>query len=142
VGLVVYSNSGLGGWVGVIFRGWVFSRVLALVLWAVAVLWVWLPRAGDVAEFLAGEARLGRLQGGELDRLLGLAGAAVEVEGLFFGDGDGDSVCLGFYVVRVGRVYRVFVVVGYHSSSGLFIEAIDVEEWVSVARAKRLARLG
>jgi hypothetical protein len=92
-----------------------------------------------VAGFLVEESRLGRLPRGELDRLLGLAGAASEVEGLFFGDGDGEVACLGFYVVRVGHVYRVFVVVAYYSSSGPYIEAVDVEEWVGVERAKRLA---
>jgi len=108
------------------------------VWWAGAVLWVWLPSAGDVGEFLAGEARLGRLPFGELDRLLGLARAASEVEGLFFGDGD--AVCLGYYVVWFGGSYRVFVVVAYYSSNGPFIEVVDVEEWVGVERAKRLAR--
>jgi hypothetical protein len=104
-----------------------------------AVLWVWLPRAGDVAGFLAGEARLGGLRGGELDRLLGLAGAAGEFESMFFGDGDG-VVCLGYYVVWWGGSYRVYVVVAYHSPSRPFIEVIDVEEWVTVSRAKRLAK--
>jgi hypothetical protein len=100
------------------------------------VLWVWFPSAGAVAGFLVEEARLGRLRGGELERLLRLAGAAGEFEGLFFGDGD--AVCLGYYVVWWGGSYRVFVVVAYPSSNGPFIEVIDVEEWVGVARAVRL----
>jgi hypothetical protein len=92
-----------------------------------------------VGGFLAGEAGLGRLPLGELDRLLGLARAASEVEGLFFGDGDGVE-CLGYYVVWFGGSYRVFVVVAYDSPGGPFIEVVDVEEWVTVERAKRLAR--
>jgi hypothetical protein len=47
---------------------------------------------------------------------------------------------LGYYVVWFGGSYRVFVVVAYYSSNGPFIEVIDVEEWVGVERAKRLAR--
>jgi len=105
-----------------------------MVGWAV---WVWLPTAKAVAEFLAEEARFSRLPRGELDRLLGLARAAVEVEDLFFGDGE--ATCLGYYVLRWGGSFRVYVVVGYYRSQP-FIEAIDVEEWVSVAKAKRLAR--
>jgi hypothetical protein len=31
-------------------------------------------------------------------------------------------------------------VVAYDSSGGLFIEAVNVEEWVGVARAKRLVK--
>jgi hypothetical protein len=101
--------------------------------------WVWLPRARDVAEFLVEESRFSRLPRGELDRLLGLARAAAEVEDLFFGDGDGEVECLGYYVLRWGGSYRVYVVVAYHHSQP-FIEAIDIEEWVSVSRAERLAK--
>jgi hypothetical protein len=104
----------------------------------VFVLWVWLPSARDVGEFLAGEARLRRVPLGSLDRLLLLARAASEFENVFFGDGD--AVCLGYYVVWWGGSYRVFVVVAYDSSGGLFIEAVNVEEWVGVARAKRLVK--
>jgi hypothetical protein len=35
-------------------------------------------------------------------------------------------------------VYRVFVVVAYHSREPI-LEVLDVEEWVGVSRAKRLA---
>jgi hypothetical protein len=90
-----------------------------------------------VAEFLVGESRLGRLRGVELERLLGLARAASEFESVFFGDGD--AVCLGYYVLWWGHTYRVYVVVAYYSSNGPFIEAIDVEEWVVVSRARGLA---
>jgi hypothetical protein len=121
------------GWA--VFLGW----VLALLLWAVVVLWVWLPSAGDVAEFLAGEARLGRLSLESLERLRRLAVAAGEFESMFFGDGDGGVTCLGYYVVWWGGGFRVYVVVAYYSSNGPFIEAIDVEEWVVVSRAKGLA---
>ena len=102
-------------------------------------MWVWLPSARDVGEFLAGEAGLGRLPFGELERLRRLAGAASEFEGLFFGDGDGVE-CLGYYVLRWGGSYRVFVVVAFDSPGGPFIEVVDVEEWVSVSRARRLAK--
>jgi hypothetical protein len=107
-----------------------------MVGWAV---WVWFPSVRDVAGFLAEEVRLRRIPSGSLERLRLLVEAASEVEGLFFGDGDGEVACLGFYVVRVGHVYKVFVVVAYYSPSGPYIEAVDVEEWVSVERAKRLA---
>jgi hypothetical protein len=102
--------------------------------------WVWLPRAGDVAEFLAEEARLNKLPRGELERLKQLAKAASEVEGLFFGDGDCEVANLGYYVVRLGSNYKVYVVVAYHSSN-LIIEAVDVEEWAAVSRARKLASL-
>jgi hypothetical protein len=104
------------------------------------VLWVWLPSARDVVEFLVGESRFGRLRGVELERVLQLARAAGEFENLFFGDGDGDAVCLGYYVLRWGGGFRVYVVVAYYSSNGPFIEAIDIEEWVVVSRARGLAR--
>jgi hypothetical protein len=107
-------------------------------MWAGAVLWVWLPSARDVVGFLVEEARLGRVDSATLERLLLLARAAGEFESLFFGDGD--SVCLGYYVLRWGGSYRVYVVVAYPSSSGPYIEAVDVEEWVVVSRAKGLAR--
>jgi hypothetical protein len=103
------------------------------------VFWVWLPSARGVVEFLAEEARLGRVDSATLERLRRLAGAAGEFESMFFEDGDGVE-CLGYYVVWWGGCYRVFVVVAYYSSNGLFIEAIDVEEWVSVKRAGGLAR--
>jgi hypothetical protein len=90
-----------------------------------------------VGEFLAEEVRLRGLSRGELDRLLGLAKAASEVESIFFEGGDGEVVNLGYYVLRLGGVYKVFVVVGYYSSRP-FIEVIDVEEWVVVSRARRL----
>jgi hypothetical protein len=102
--------------------------------------WVWLPRARDVAEFLAEEARLNKLPRYATDRLMQLARAASEVEDLFFGDGDGEAECLGYYVVRLGSGYKVLVVVAYHSSN-LVVEVIDVEEWAAVARAKQLARV-
>jgi len=80
-----------------------------MVGWAV---WVWLPTAKAVAEFLAEEARFSRLPRGELDRLLGLARAAIEVRGPgSSGDGDGEAVCLGYYVRTVGCSFRVYVVV-------------------------------
>jgi hypothetical protein len=104
------------------------------------VLWVWLPSARSVAEFLVEESRLGRVDSVTLERLLGLARAAGGFENVFFGGGDGDAVCLGYYVLRWGGGFRVFVVVAYYSSNGLFIEAIDVEEWVVVSRARGLAR--
>jgi hypothetical protein len=105
--------------------------------------WVWLPRARDVAEFLAEEARLDRLPRYATDRLMQLAKATSEVEELFFEDGDGEATCLGYYVVRLGHTYKVYVVVAYHTGNpGVAIEAIDVEEWAAVARAKQLARLG
>jgi hypothetical protein len=105
-----------------------------------SVFWVWLPSARDVAGFLVEESRLGRLPRGELERLRGLAVAAGEFESVFFGDGDGDAVCLGYYVLRWGGGFRVYVVVAYDSPGGPFIEAIDVEEWVVVSRARGLAR--
>jgi hypothetical protein len=98
--------------------------------------WVWLPTARGVAEFLVEEARLRRVDSATLERLRLLAEAAGEFEGLFFEDG---VECLGYYVVWWGGVYRVFVVVAYHSSEPI-IEAMDVEEWVGVSRAKRMAR--
>jgi hypothetical protein len=98
--------------------------------------WVWLPTARGVAEFLAEEARLRRVDSATLERLRLLAEAAGEFEGLFFEDG---VECLGYYVIWWGRTYRVYVVVAYHSSQP-FIEAIDIEEWVGVSRAKRLAK--
>ena len=102
--------------------------------------WAWLPRAGDVAEFLAEEARIHRLPRGATDRLGQLARATFEVEELFFGDGDGGVACLGYYVVRLGNDYKVYVVVAYHSSkTGVVIEAVDVEEWAAVSRARKLA---
>jgi hypothetical protein len=104
-----------------------------MVGWAV---WVWFPSARGVAEFLAEEARLGRVDSAALERLMLLAGAAGEFEGLFFEDG---VECLGYYVLWWGRTYRVYVVVAYHSSEPV-IEVLDVEEWVGVSRAKRLAR--
>jgi hypothetical protein len=90
-----------------------------------------------VAEFLAEESRLRRLPRGELDRLLGLVRAVSGFEDVFFGDG---VDCLGYYVVWWGGCYRVFVVVAYDSPGGLFIEAVNVEEWVGVARAERLVK--
>jgi hypothetical protein len=99
--------------------------------------WVWFPTARSVAEFLAEEARLRRVDSATLERLRLLAEAASEFEGMFF-EGDGVE-CLGYYVVWWGRTYRVYVVVAYHSSEP-FIEAIDIEEWVGVSRAKRLAK--
>jgi len=102
--------------------------------------WVWLPRARDVAEFLAEEVRLRRLPRNASERLISLARATGEVEELFFGDGDGEVANLGYYVVRLGHTYKVFVVVAYHSSKTI-IEAVDVEEWATVSRAKQLARL-
>jgi len=101
--------------------------------------WVWLPRARDVGEFLAEEARIHRLPRNAADRLVKLARAAVEVEDLFFGDGE--VACLGYYVVRLGGSYKVYVVVAYYSSGGPLIEAVDVEEWATVSRARQLARL-
>ena len=101
--------------------------------------WVWLPTAKSVVEFLAEEVRLRRVNSAVLERLLGLARAASEFETVFFGDGDGDIVCLGYYVLWWGGVYKVFVVVAYYSSEP-FIEVMDVEEWVSVERVERLAR--
>jgi hypothetical protein len=124
----------LGG-VGVVW-GWFLGWVLVLVLWVLAVLWVWLPRAGGVVGFLAGEAGLGGLWGGGFDRLLGLVGVAGGFESMFFGGGDG-VVCLGYYVVWWGHTYRVYVVVAYHSREPV-IEAINIEEWVTVSRAKGL----
>jgi hypothetical protein len=104
--------------------------------------WVWLPRAGDVAEFLAEEARLNKLPRNATERIMHLARAASEVEGLFFEDGDGEAECLGYYVVRLGNGYKVYVVVAYHTGNpGVVIEAIDVEEWAAVARAEQLARV-
>ena len=103
-------------------------------------LWVWLPRARDVAEFLEEEARLNRLPRNATDRLMQLARAASEVEGLFFGDGDGEAACLGYYVVRIGSSYKVYVVVAYHSSKPI-IEVVDVEEWATISRGPRLAKL-
>jgi hypothetical protein len=101
--------------------------------------WVWLPRAVDVAEFLAEEARLRRLPRGVADRLVQLARAAVEVEDLFFEDAE--AVNLGYYVVRLGSTYKVYVVVAYHTGNpGVVIEAIDIEEWAAVSRARQLAR--
>ena len=103
--------------------------------------WLWLPRARDVAEFLSEEARLKRLPLGATDRLVQLARAASEVEELFFGDGDGEAACLGYYVVRIGGSYKVYVVVAYHlSNPGVAIEAIDVEEWATVSKAMKLAK--
>jgi hypothetical protein len=90
-----------------------------------------------VAGFLVEEVRFRRLSLGSFERLRLLVEAAREFEDVFFEDG---VDCLGYYVVWWGGCYRVFVVVAYHSSSGLFIEAINVEEWVSVARAKRLVK--
>jgi hypothetical protein len=104
-----------------------------MVGWAV---WVWLPTARSVAEFLAEEARLRRLNSAALERLVELARAAGEFEGLFFEDG---VECLGYYVLWWGHTYRVYVVVAYHSREPI-IEAIDIEEWVGVSRAKRLAK--
>jgi hypothetical protein len=105
--------------------------------------WAWLPRARDVAEFLSEEARIHRLPRYATDRLMQLARAASEVEELFFEDGDGEAACLGYYVVRLGHTYKVFVVVAYHTENpGVAIEAIDIEEWATVARARQLARLG
>jgi len=98
--------------------------------------WVWLPTARSVAEFLAEEARLRRLPLESLERLRLLVEAAREFEGLFFEDGVEE--CLGYYVMWWGHTYKVYVVVAYHSSEP-FIEAIDIEEWVSVKRAERLA---
>ena len=100
--------------------------------------WAWLPRARDVAEFLAEEARIHRLPRGATDRLGQLARAAFEVEELFFGDGDGGVACLGYYVVRLGSDYKVYVVVAHHSTQPI-IEAVDVEEWATVSRARKLA---
>jgi hypothetical protein len=114
----------------------ILSWALAPLLWAVAV-WVWLPTAKAVAEFLVEESRLLRVNSATLERLLLLAKAAGEFENVFFGDGEEE--CLGYYVVWWGGLYRVYVVVGYHAREPI-IEAIDIEEWVSVARAKRLAR--
>jgi hypothetical protein len=110
--------------------------VLAPLLWAAAVGWVWLPTARDVAEFLAEEARLRRIPSGSLERLILLAKAAGEFESIFFDGGEEDN--LGYYVIWWGYMYKVYVVVAYHSSEP-FIEAIDIEEWVSVKRAERLA---
>jgi hypothetical protein len=104
-----------------------------MVGWAV---WVWLPSARSVAEFLAEEARLRRLPSGSLERLRQLAEAAGEFEGLFFEDG---VECLGYYVLWWGHTYKVYVVVAYHSSKP-FIDVLDIEEWVGVSRAKRLAK--
>jgi hypothetical protein len=101
------------------------------------VLWVWLPAARDVVGFLVEEVRLGRVDSATLERLLLLARAAGEFESLFFGGGD--SVCLGYYVVWWGHTYRVYVVVAYHSREPV-IEAINIEEWVTVSRAKGLAK--
>jgi hypothetical protein len=98
--------------------------------------WVWFPSARGVAEFLAEEARLRRLPLESLERLKQLAEAASEFEGLFFEDG---VECLGYYVLWWGRTYKVYVVVAYHSSEPV-IEVLDVEEWVGVSRAKRLAK--
>lgn len=100
--------------------------------------WVWLARAGDVVEFLVEESRLRRLSGGVLERVLGLARAVSDFEGLFFEDG---VECLGYYVVWWGGSYRVYVVVAYLSGEPV-IEVVDVEEWVAVSRAKRLAARG
>ncbi len=105
-------------------------------------LWVWLPRARDVAGFLEEEARIHRLPRGATERLLGLARAAIEVEDLFFGDGDGEVKNLGYYVVRLGSNYKVYVVVAHYPRSypgEPVIEAIDVEEWAAVSRARKLA---
>jgi hypothetical protein len=98
--------------------------------------WVWLPTARSVAEFLAEEARLRRLNSATLERLRLLARAAGEFESLFFEDG---VECLGYYVVWWGYTYKVYVVVAYHSSEPI-LEVLDVEEWVGVSRAKRLAK--
>jgi len=104
--------------------------------------WAWLPRARDVAEFLAEEARIHRLPRGATDRLMQLARAASEVEDLFFGDGDCEVKNLGYYVVRLGNSYKVFVVVAYHTGNpGVVIEVVDVEEWAAVSRARQLASL-
>jgi hypothetical protein len=89
-----------------------------------------------VAEFLAEEARLHRLPLEASERLIRLAKAAMEFEDMFFEGGEEDN--LGYYVVWRGYMYKVYVVVAYHHSQP-FIEAIDVEEWVMVSRAKRLA---
>jgi hypothetical protein len=107
------------------------------VVWAGGLEWVWLPSARDVAEFLEEEARLRRLPRGELERLTQLAKAAGEFEGMFFEDGE--ARCLGYYVLWLGPNYRVYVVVAHHSSQPI-IEAIDIEEWVTVSRARKLAR--
>jgi hypothetical protein len=99
--------------------------------------WVWLPTAKNVAEFLAEEARLHRLPLEASERLILLAKAAMEFEDMFFEGGEEDN--LGYYVMWRGHTYKVYVVVAYHSSQPT-IEAIDIEEWVSVAKAKRLAK--
>jgi hypothetical protein len=114
------------------------------VVWAGGLEWVWLPRARDVAEFLAEEARLNKLPRGATDRLVQLAKATSEIEELFFEDGDGEAACLGYYVVRLGS-YKVYVVVAHYPRSypgEPVIEIVDVEEWAAVARAEQLARLG
>jgi hypothetical protein len=98
--------------------------------------WVWLPTAKSVAEFLAEEARLRRLPLESLERLKLLAEAASEFESFFFEDG---VECLGYYVLWWGRTYKVYAVVAYHSSEPI-IEVLDIEEWVGVSRAKRLAK--
>jgi hypothetical protein len=98
---------------------------------------VWLPTAKDVAEFLAEEVKLRRIPLESLERLILLAKAASEFESFFFDGGEEDN--LGYYVVWRGYMYKVYVVVAYHSSQPT-IEAIDIEEWVSVAKAKRLAK--
>ena len=104
---------------------------------------MWLPRAVDVSEFLAEEARLRRLPRNASERLMQLAKAAGEVEELFFGDGDGEVECLGFYVVRLGSGYRVYVVVAHYPRrypGEPTIEVINIEEWAAVSRARQLAR--
>lgn len=99
---------------------------------------MWLPTAREVAEFLAEEARLRRLPRGELERLLLLARATSEFEDMFFEGGEEDN--LGYYVMWRGSMYKVYVVVAHYSSEPV-IEAIDIEEWVTVSRARKLARL-
>jgi hypothetical protein len=103
-----------------------------------AVGWVWLPTAKNVAEFLAEEARLHRLPLEASERLIRLAKAAIEFEDMFFEGGEEDN--LGYYVMWRGHTYKVYVVVGYNHEYEPIIEAIDIEEWVSVAKAKRLAK--
>jgi hypothetical protein len=90
-----------------------------------------------VAGFLVEEVRLRRLPLESFERLRLLVEAVREFEGVFFEDG---VDCLGYYVVWWGGCYRVFVVVAYDSPGGLFIEAVNVEEWVGVARAERLVK--